>query len=52
VPCYDKVERIVSAIEGGGVRDAEFDLLARLFGFPAGSIDHLWRQIDPGHCVT
>jgi hypothetical protein len=49
VPGHYQVVRLIRAVESGCVADAEVDLLGCLFGFSAGSIDHLWRQIDPRH---
>jgi hypothetical protein len=52
VPRDDEVVHLVRGVEGGGVAHAEVDLLTSVFGFAAGSIDHLWREINPAHGVA
>ena len=52
VPRHDKVESFIAAVERSGVAHAKVDSLPCLFGFPAGSIDHLRREIDSGDCMA
>src|SRR5205809_6689191 len=49
---HEKIEGSVSEVDGGGVADAEVDLLGCFFGLAPRSIDHLRREIDPGDGMT
>ena len=42
----DYVIHLIAAVECARIADAKVNFESRLFGFPTGVVDHLWRKIN------